>query len=80
VRVVTYMYLKISCFSDADYADDVAAMEYDPTDSARSLKNIEAASSELGLHIPWARTKVQKLCAGPQGSRPLDQWPQCSFR
>ena len=52
-------------FSDADYADDVAAMEYDPTDIARSLENIEAASSELGLHISWAKTKVQNLGAGP---------------
>ena len=52
-------------FSDAEYADDVAAMEYDPTDIARSLENIEAASSELGLHISWAKTKVQNLGAGP---------------
>ena len=43
-------------FSDANYADDVAAMEYDLTDIARSLENIEAASSELGLHISWAKT------------------------
>ena len=54
-----------SKFSDADYADDVAAMEYDPTDIVRSLENIEAASSELGLHISWAKTKVQNLGAGP---------------
>ena len=52
-------------FSDADYADDVAAMEYDLTDIARALENIEAASSELGLHISWAKTKVQNLGAGP---------------
>ena len=52
-------------FSDAYYADDVAAMEYDPTDIARTLENIEAASSELGLHISWAKTKVQNLGAGP---------------
>ena len=38
-------------FSHADYADDVAAMEYDPIDIARSLENIEAASSELGPHL-----------------------------
>ena len=55
-------------FSDADYADDVAAMEYDPTDIARSSENIEAASSELGLHISWAKTKVQNLGAGPSAT------------
>ena len=44
-------------FSDADYANDVAAMEYDPTDIARSLENIEAASSELGL--PYLGLKPQ---------------------
>ena len=37
--------------SNADYADDVAAMEYDLTDIARSSENIEAASSKLDLHI-----------------------------
>ena len=52
-------------FSDADYADDVAVMEHDLTDISRSLENIEAASSALGLHISWAKTKVQNLGAGP---------------
>ena len=49
-------------------ADDVAAMEYDSTDIARSLENIEAASSELGLHISWAKAKVQNLGAGPSAA------------
>ena len=52
-------------FTNADYADDVAAMEYDLADIARSLENIEAASSELGLHISWAKTKVLNLGSGP---------------
>ena len=45
-------------FSDADYADDVAAMEYEPTDIARSLENIEAASSELGQSPEFRRWAV----------------------
>ena len=50
--------------SDADYADDIAAIEGDLADITRTLENIEAASSELGLHISWAKTKVQNIGAG----------------
>ena len=42
---------------DSDYADDIAALEGDLADITRTLENIEAASSELGLHISWARRK-----------------------
>ena len=51
-------------FSDADYADNVAAMEYDPADITRTLEKMEATSSELGLHISWAKTKIQNIGAG----------------
>src|SRR5271170_5298216 len=50
--------------SDADYADDIAAIEGDLADITRTLENIEAASSELGLHISWTKTKVQNIGAG----------------
>ena len=50
--------------SDADYADDIAAVEGDIAHITRTLESIEAASSELGLHISWAKTKVQNLGAG----------------
>ena len=43
---------------DSDCADDMAALEGDLADITRTLKRIEAASSELGLHISWAKTKV----------------------
>ena len=43
-------------------------MEYDPTDITKTLEKIEAASSELGLHISWAKTKVQNLGAGPSAT------------
>ena len=55
-----------------DNADDVAAMEYDPTDIARSLEYIEAASSELVLRISWAETGPEfKRWSG--GSCPLSK-------
>jgi len=50
--------------SDADYADDIAAIEGGLADITRTLENIEAASSELGLHISWSKTKVQNIGAG----------------
>ena len=53
------------CFSDADYADDGAAIEGSPGDIAETLARIEAASSELGLHISWSKTKIQNTEAGP---------------
>ena len=50
--------------SDADYADDIAAVEGDLAHITRTLESIEATSSELGLHISWTKTKVQNLGAG----------------
>ena len=46
---------------DSDYADDIAALEGDLADITRTLEGIEAASSDLGLHISWAKTKVQNI-------------------
>ena len=37
--------------SDADYADDIAALEGDLAHINRTLESTEAVSSELGLHI-----------------------------
>ena len=53
------------CFSDADYADDVATIEGSPGDIEETLARIEAASSELGLHVSWSKTKIQNIGAGP---------------
>ena len=49
---------------DSDYADDMAALEGDLADITRTLESAEAASSKLGLHISWAKTKVQNIIAG----------------
>ena len=47
---------------DADYADDIAliaALEGDLANITRTLESIEAASSELGLHISSAETRQE---------------------
>ena len=56
---------------DSDYADDMAALEGVLADITRTLESIEAASSELGLHISWAKTKVQNIGAGQPASNLL---------
>ena len=48
---------------NSDYADDIVALEGDLADITRTLESIEAASSELGLHISWAKKKVQNIGA-----------------
>ena len=49
-------------------ANDIAAFEGDLADITRTLESIEAANSELGLHISWAKTKVQNIGAGQPAS------------
>ena len=56
---------------DSDYADDIAALEGDLADITRILESIEAASSELGLLISWAKTKVLNIGAGQPTSNLL---------
>ena len=53
---------------DSDYADDMAALEGDLADITRTLESIEAASSELGLHISFVKTKVQNIGAAHTAS------------
>lgn len=59
--------IKISgeTFSDTDYADDIAAMDEDPLRLTNTLEKIENACTELGLHVSWAKTKIQNTGAGP---------------
>ena len=56
---------------DSDYAGYIAALKGDLADITRTLESIEAASSELGLHISWAQTKVQNIGAGQPSSNLL---------
>jgi hypothetical protein len=52
--------------TDTDYADDIAAVDHDYRRLSTCLSDIEENSSKLGLHISWAKTKVQNIGAGPQ--------------
>ena len=56
---------------DSDYADDIAALEGDLADITGILESTEAAGSELGLHISWAKTKVQNIGPGRPASNLL---------
>ncbi len=49
-----YIVLSGNHFSDADYADDVAAMECNPPDITETLEKIVAANSVPYLHKLWA--------------------------
>ena len=46
----------------------MAALEGDLADITRTLESIEAASSELGLHISFTKTKVQNIGAARAAS------------
>ena len=56
---------------DSDYADDIVALEGDLADITGILESIEAASSELSLHISWTKRKVQNIGAGQPASNLL---------
>ena len=56
---------------DSDYADDIAALEGNHADITRTLESSKAASSKLGLHISWAKTKVENTGAGQPASNLL---------
>jgi len=56
---------------DSYYADDIEALGGDLADITRTLESIDAASSELSLHISWAKTKVQNIRSGQSASNLL---------
>ena len=52
-------------FTDTDYADDIAVLDSEEARLVDALARIENESTKLGLHISWAKTKVQNLGSGP---------------
>jgi len=77
VILLTSITLSGKSIPDSDYADDIAALEGDLADITGILESSEAAGSELGLHISWAKTKVQSrtTCIKSPG-----QWSNCGGR
>ena len=54
-------------FTDLDYADDVgnvSLLAHAMDDLHTALEVFEAIASQLGLHVSWQKTKIQKLGAG----------------
>jgi len=51
--------------TDIDYADDIATIDSSQTKLADTLQHMEGSCSARGLHISWAKTKVQNIGAGP---------------
>jgi len=52
-------------FSNIDYADDIAVVDYNQLNLRNTLERMEGARFTLGLHISWTKTKIQTLGLAP---------------
>ena len=52
-------------FTDLDYTDDMVLLVEQATQFAEMLEAVKKESAKLGLHVSWAKTKVQNLRWGP---------------
>ena len=50
--------------TDLNYADDAVLLTDDPSQRQPALQYLEEEASKLGLHVSWAKTKVQNLGSG----------------
>ena len=54
-------------FDDLNYADDLALLHHDGTLRGALLERIDEEAGHLGLHVSWAKTKIQNMvCVGEQ--------------
>ena len=51
-------------FDDLDYADDGALLPSNRTSVAALLQRFNDEAEHLGLHMSWAKTKIQNVGAG----------------
>ena len=51
-------------FYDLDYADDFALLPHDRTLRGALLETIDEEAGHLGLHVSWAKTKIQNMVYG----------------
>jgi len=78
-RVVDWLMLRVksggnlwirmgpNTFDDLDYADDLALLHHDGTLRGALLERIDEEAGHLGLHVSWAKTKIQNMvCGGEQ--------------
>jgi hypothetical protein len=52
-------------FTDTNDADDGALLVGKQEDYETALRQMEAEASKLGLHVSWAKSKLQNLGYGP---------------
>jgi hypothetical protein len=53
-----------SKFDDLDYADDGALLPSDRASTAALLQRFDDEARNLGLHVSWAKTKIQNIGSG----------------
>ena len=56
------------CFTDLDYADDMALLVESCGDVVNSLEKMVQEASKFGLEISWSKTKIQPISV--QGALP----------
>jgi len=54
-----------SPFTDIDYADDAVLFAEDDVQWLSILESFDKAANTMGLHISWAKTKIQNVASGP---------------
>jgi len=52
-------------FTDLDYADDAVLFAQDPGRWQAELKRFDDATTTMGLHTSWEKTKLQNIGYGP---------------
>jgi len=56
----------LNSFTDLVYADDTALFLPHDQDSTEILSSFCSTAALLGLHVSWAKTKLQNLGSGPR--------------
>ena len=64
VANVTGLNLRDIRLTDLNYADDAALLTDDSSQLQPALQCLEEEASKFGLHVSWAKTKVQNLGSG----------------
>ena len=65
---VTGLNLGDICLTDLNYADDAVLLTDDPSQLQPALQCLVEEASKLGLHVSWAKTKVQNFGSGHEAA------------
>ena len=58
------IHVEQNMFDDLDYADDGTLLPSDRTLMTALLQRFDEKAGHLGLHVSWAKTKIQNVCHG----------------